>query len=516
MTDVQPNLIPEERLLALQRLRQLKARQQLLQRNYGLSFYKPHPKQDNFHRAGAFKHRLWEAGNRGGKSTGGVAEDSAWLIGERVWYQPTDPARKAGIPEHPRKGIVICADWDKVDEIFTSERGTEGKLWQFLPRGYVKSKRRNHSGAIELVECIDGSTLRFDTVKSWSVNPMGLESSDHDFAHYDEPCPQPMYKAINRGLIDRNGKDWFNLTPLTERWIHDMFYPDPRVKDEIVENGNKWAQRSTTYDNPYLTEEAIKDYADSLTQEERECRLLGIPLTLSGLVYKEFDWDKHVLKQVPYGWVFYSDPPLGYTIFVAIDPHPQTPHHVLFLAIAPTGEWFFYDELFVHCTIEELSTKIRLRLLKTVKDENGKQKTVSRFYPRLICDPYAFNTFPVQGTHGRHINMADEFAAGGIFISKSSKALEQGILAVKRALKTPELVHVSPYLEEFLFETGHYVWDPKENKPKDERDHAMENFYRLVLEQPKYISPVSERLVIPELVIDRPDLGFDPMDFSLD
>jgi len=35
---------------------------------------------------------------------------------------------------------------------------------------------------------------------------MGSESSDFDFVHVDEPCPEPMYKAAARGLIDRNGK----------------------------------------------------------------------------------------------------------------------------------------------------------------------------------------------------------------------------------------------------------------------------------------------------------------------
>jgi hypothetical protein len=104
-----------ERKVLLERKKQLLGKQALLQRNFGLCFYVPHEKQDNFHRAGAFKHRLWESGNRGGKSTGGVAEDCAWLVGERAWYQKSDPARTLGIPQHPVKGLVITTDWDKVD-----------------------------------------------------------------------------------------------------------------------------------------------------------------------------------------------------------------------------------------------------------------------------------------------------------------------------------------------------------------------------------------------------------------
>ncbi len=492
----------EERLFQLQRLKALRIRRALLQRDSGLSFYKPHQKQDNFHRAGNFKHRLWEAGNRSGKSTGGVAEDAAHLVGERLWLPKTDPARTLGIPLHPRKGIVIAADWDKVDEIFTSERGTEGKLWSMLPRGYVKSKRRNHSSAIELVECIDGSTLRFDTVKSFMVNPMGLESSDHDFAHYDEPCPEAMYKAISRGLIDRDGKDWFCLTPITEPWIHYNFFPDRRAKDEILIDGPKWAQRSGIRDNPYLSEASIADFEATLTDDEKSCRIHGIPLSLSGLVYKEFDWDRHVLSQVPVGWRGYNDPPLHYTIYIAIDPHPQTPHCVLFLAVAPTGEWFIYDEIYVHCTVEQLAEKIKLRLM--TRNSNGHY--VSRFNVRTICDPYAFNSFPVMGSHGHHITMADEFADAGVFISKATKALEQGILAVKRVLLQTNQLFISPHLEETLHEFGHYCWDTKENKPKDERDHAMENLYRLVLEEPMWIDQNQNKgFAMPDLIIDRPE-----------
>lgn len=489
-------------LVAQQQHKQLLVRRALLQKNYGLCFYKPDydpntktwggGPQDAFHRAGAHKHRLWSAGNRSGKSTTGVAEDCSWLVGERVFYPSHDPARTVGLPNHPVRGLVIAADWDKVDEIFTSERGTEGKLWSMLPRGFVKSKRRNHSGAIELVECINGSTLRFDTVKSWSVNPMGLESSDHDFVHYDEPCPEQMYKAISRGLIDRNGKDWFNLTPLTEPWIHDMFFPNRLAENKLFESGSKWAQRSETKQNLTLTAEAMADYFDGLTEDERQCRMLGIPLELSGMVYKDFKWEKHVLKDLPLGWDCYSNPPAIYSVYYAIDPHPQTPHHVLFLAVAPTGQLFLFDEIFVHCPIDELSQKIN-------------QRVAGRFVVRSICDPLGFISHPITNT-----SMVDGFGEHGIYLSKASKAREEGILRVQQLLRKGDALYVSPLLEETLFEFTHYCWDSKENKPKDKDDHAMENLYRLVLESPCYIDPDGNRsLSITDLEITSEGTSFD-------
>ncbi len=516
---------PVERKLLLERKKQLLGQRALLQRDFGLCFYRPDwnretngfggGPQDRFHRAGNFKYRLWEAGNRSGKSTAGVAEDSAFLLGERPWLPASDPARKLGIPDHPCKGLVICADWDKVDEIFTSERGTSGKLWSYLPRGFVRSKRRNHSGAIELVECINGSTLRFDTVKSFSTNPLGSESSDWDFIHGDEPCSREQFIAQSRGLIDRNGKVWFTLTALTEPWIHDMFFPSRRMKDVLRVDGTKWAQRSSTYDNKTLTTEAIAEFEGSLTEDEKLCRIHGIPLELSGMVYKEFSWEKHVLQDLPLGWSAYNDPPLDYTIYIAIDPHPQTPHAVMFLAVAPTGEWFVYDEVYVHCTVAELSKHILARLVKRV-EKDKKFSEHPRFNPCTIVDPYAFNTFPVlNAKSGKHLCMADEFLDNGIFLTKATKALEQGILAVKHVLKEENRVYFSPHCEETITQLTHYAWDTKENKPKDEYDHFAENFYRLVLEQPRYISPDSTKPInVPELSIERPD--FDLPDFSLD
>ncbi len=505
-----------DRKILLERKKALLSQRLLLQKNFGLCFYRPHSFQDRFHRHGAFKHRLWESGNRGGKSTGGVVEDVSHLVGERAYYPSTDPARTAGIKPGPKKGLVVTTDWDKVDEIFTSERGTEGKLWSMLPRGFVRSKRRNHSGAIELVECINGSTLRFDTVKSWLSNPAGSESSDFDFAHFDEPLPEGMYKAIARGLIDRDGKDWFTLTPLSEPWIHDMFFPSRRTRDTEFEHGSHWAQRSSTFDNPFLTKDAIADYEATLTEDEKQCRMLGVPLELSGLVFKEFDWDKHVLQSIPIGWSNYNDPPPSYTIFLAIDPHPQTPHHVLFLAVAPTGELFLFDEIYVHCTIEELSAKINARMFTKVLDQKTNQpKQVPRFCVRQIADPIIFNTFPVlNAKSGKHLTMADEFAENGLFLSKASKAREHAILETKRVLQRSGF-YVSPYLDETLFEFSHWCWDTKENKPRDERDHAMENLGRLLLEEPRWIdSNTGSNFVVPDLVFDEPN--FELGEISLD
>lgn len=471
---------PELFLLKQRELELLKAKEQLISA-HALSFYKPFPKQDLFHRAGRFLRRYCRSGNRFGKSHMGCAEDVSWLIGERPWYPTNDPARTAGISLGPKKGLVITTDWDKVDEIWTSP--SSGKIWQYLPPDMEPKTRKNHSGAVDLITLKNKSVLRFDTVKSFKSNPMGSESSDWDFIHVDEPCPQDMWKAQSRGLVDRGGSAWFTLTPLNEMWIDDMFFNRRRGKGASVQINNlipheqlRWNVTGSIYDNPYLTAEAIATFEADLSSDERQCRLHGLPLELSGLVYKEFSFDRHVLTELPTGWSAFNQPPRNYTIYYAIDPHPQTPHAVLFLAVSPLGQVFVYDEIFLHCTIQALSEQILAR-------------TAGYFVVQAKVDPIAYINNPVDNT-----NMASVFEDCGLYLEQATKEKTNGILNLQRCLQRFNYLYFCPHLEETLWEIQRYAYD-KENKPRDADDHMMENLYRLMLGNPLYIPQESSRRV---------------------
>lgn len=477
----------------------------LLKKDFGLMFYKPHTKQDRFHRSARFKRRYLRAGNRFGKSDMGVAEDCAWLLGYRPWYPETDPARKEGLPDRPVKGLVIAADWDKVREIFTEDKGNRvGKFFRFLPKDVIKSTRRTATGVINWIELTNGSTISFDTVKAYITNPLGAESSDWDFIHVDEPCPEKMYRSHARGLIDRDGSTWFTLTPLTEPWIDDEFFPDIRQQmsntgaENISEERRTFAIQGSMHDNPYLGEEAKRDYLNSLPPEERECRELGIPLERAGRIYKQFQYDVHVLDKLPRGWDAYDNPPPEYSIYYAIDPHPQTPHAVLCLAIAPSGEWFFFDEVFKHTSIRPIPGYDQPSLTQLIW-----RCLLGRNVIYGICDPLGFIVTPITMTC-----MADDLNTEGLLPRPATKDLSRGIVATQAAFSEPNHIYVSPNLTRFLFEIERYHWDPKRpDKPVDKDDHQMENLYRLVLEAPRYIPkedaynrPVAELEVVGSAV----------------
>lgn len=486
--------IIDARTIALQKIKLKQKRIELI-KQHGLPFYRPHAKQTAFHEAASFRYRALFAGNRTGKSWMGCAEDCAYLEGSRAWLGVDNPLRTLGIPQRPLKGLVITTDWDKVDEIFTSKN--TGKLWKLLPNGFVKSATKNHSGVIDKVVCHNGATLFFDTVKAFATNPQGAESSDWDFIHVDEPCPEEMWKAHSRGLMDRGGPAWFTLTPLSEPWITDFFFPIRKTNqrsNEIFAADNrplKWVLAAETRDNPYLTEQAIADYEATLTDDEKDCRLRGIPLYLSGCVYREFDFDKHVLKEIPKGWKDYNTPPSDYTLYYAIDPHPKTPHAVLFLAVSPSGARFYFEEISDHCKVAELSKKI-----VPIRD---RFKVVAR----EICDPFAFIENPVDDN-----SMADEFHQCGVQVEKAIKDPYGAIIRVKGALKD-EQIYFSPNLTQTLWEFKHYVWDTKKpNHVVDKHDHMMENLGRLEMQHPIWIEQTDAAgNTVEEEIITKADMA---------
>ncbi len=477
---------PAELVLAKQRQAALLRRKLDAVKRDGLPFYRPHPKQERFHRSTALRRGAF-TGNRFGKSTMGCAEDCAWLRGERPWVAPTDLARRAGIPQHAIKGLVIVNDWDKVKEIWT---GQDGKIWRFLPKNLVKQCTRNHSGAIDTVVVTNPfgstSTLRFDTVRSWMSNPLGSESSDWDFIHVDEPCPEGMFKAAARGLIDRGGAAWFTLTAISEPWITDAFDPDG-----VFDVTHPFVVEGSIYDNIYLHKDAIDAYEATLTPDERECRLYGKPLHKAGLIYKCFQRDRHVLDKLPLGWTSWVEPPASWSYYLYIDPHPHTPHMVTFLTVDPFGRLYFFRDMFEKCLISELCAKVKAAL-------DGRRLV------RVRLDPLAFIEDPVRGT-----TMADEFRRCGIAADKSSKDLSRGILRVNEVLQSAAFPWFTPECRRTIWEFGRYHWDEATGKPVDKDDHAMECLYRAVLDEPTFVDPTSDQPV-SDIVIDRPQFDLTP------
>jgi hypothetical protein len=83
-------------------------------------------------------------------------------------------------------------------------------------------------------------------------------------------------------------------------------------------------------------------------------------------------------------------------------------------------------------------------------------------------------------------------------------------LAVKAALRQRDVNGIpvwmiSPYMRRFLYEIKRWHWN-KENRPIDKDDHIMETFYRMVLDNPQYVSNKQANFIDP---MDTPITGLE-------
>lgn len=497
-------------------LRELRA----LRQDNGLAFYRPHLKQHKFHVAD-FTGRYLRTGNRFGKSDCGICESLAHAGGGRIWYrQPFDilgtrktesgiyetytvekhlggfdhPFVTLGIPQRPVKLLILVVDWDMAKKIFTNREGSYevwGKLWKMIPKSWIgKVSTGGRGDRIEKIEVIrpedfggGSSSITFDTVESYKHNRVGAESADWDYIHVDEPCPETMFNAHSRGLMDRNGKYAFTCTPLNEMWINDRFRPPGQSIVRDADAGISWGTKhiitGSVFDNPYHNRAGVEEFSEGKSKEEKICRLFGLPLAFAGMVYKEFVEDVHVLTEVPTGWSDYETPPIDYTIRIAWDVHQRLPQAVLYAATAPNGDVFIYNEHFDESLIGPNAERLS-------KNLQGRDPV------SMLIDPFAVIESAVTGE-----SVLDELSDNyELYFEKASKDLTTGISKVRERLleRKPSgapTIYFSPHLVETLFEFSHYVYDTDKNKPKDKDDHMMENLYRLVLNGLEYVQPVT-------------------------
>ena len=334
-----------------------------------LGYYKPYPKQEEFHKDPS-RIRLFIGSNRSGKSTAGVVED--------LWYATgTHPHRPVATPT---KGWICGPDfptWARTVMI--------PKLKALIPKAAVAKISKNHEGVETSWELTNGTTLE---IKAYTQDPMSFESADIDWAHFDEPPPKGVFDAATRGLVDRNGPIWLTMTPISEPWV----YRDLWCKAKLKEPGFA-AFQATIYDNPYLSPEGILAFEKTVSKDYAGARLLGQFRQLQGRVFKPFDREVHVLDG------FWPQP--GWPIYRGMDPHVygRKNQAVLWMTITPSGDFVFFDEIWADLTIEKLRDRViehdhdpakpPVNLQGSVVDTsiNVREAITHRNFRDLLCAP---------------------------------------------------------------------------------------------------------------------------------
>lgn len=446
-------------------------------RDWRISLFQPHPKQNLFFRSGA-KTRLFLGGNRSGKTTAGILEDIAHALGCRPWLSRGDAAYETGYGV-PTRGRIVCEDFQ-----VTAKTVIVPKLWEWLPKeSLAGAPKKNAVGVEHYWTFKNGSTIEIMTNEQDSKV---FEGWDGHWVHFDEPPLREHFIACKRGLVDHSGRMWFAMTPLKEPWIYDELVLKADAGQGNIDVFTVDTEENVGYG---LTSEAVAEFASALTDDEKEARLRGKFRQLMGLIYKSFDPAVHLIQPFPI--------PKDWPHFLSIDPHPRTPHAVVWGAVSPREELFIHQELFAEALIPELCFRIR------------EMSKGMRFASRVI-DPSAFILSPMDGSC-----WADEFRKNGLPVYPGSKELSRAIQMTQGRFKGPDgkpTIFLFNNLERLVWELGRYQWadwsgrsaetrSPKE-KPKDKDDHCIEAMHRIVLQDPHY-----RNMVMGDEPLDYPPCG---------
>jgi hypothetical protein len=234
-------------------------------------------------------------------------------------------------------------------------------------------------------------------------------------------------------------------------------------------------------DNPHLSEDAVKGFEQSLTEEEKEARIHGRFMHLTGLVYKEFNPDIHI-----------CEPPIvrpTWTRYMAIDPHERMPTAVLWFAVDNNENHWVYDELWLaDMDIEQIAHAIHVQ-------EGSLKARIKLIDPHNDKDNVAAGGF----------NIRKELMKHGVYTERANSDPALGKSRIRQALKprysallkteVPQL-RISRDCKQTIYEFQHYLWDEyKRNKEeyelkeqvKKKNDHFMDCLRYIYNHNPRYI-----------------------------
>lgn len=316
-----------------------------------------------------------------------------------------------------------------------------------------------------------------------------FESVDLGFVWIDEPMPKDRFIAtVARGRLGMT--IFWTFTPLNySAWIKDwrddkmlenkkgdlfLDYIEAELEDNCKVHGTRGI----------LEHRSIKRMVQTYNEDEIEARVFGKFGHLIGRVHKRFRRKIHVIKPFPIKEG-------KFTVYHALDPHPRTPDHAMWLAVDKNGTKYVCAELVTKGTTPQLGERIK------AVETRGNFRIESR-----IIDPSAYN----EDQHKQEPSVASKLGESGLHYVAGSKDLQAGIKRTDDALEYEE--HQGEMIrapELFIFDTcpvtikqlEEYVWDeyrgnnadqkkPKAS-PKDKNDHMPENLHRLLLSEPSFV-----------------------------
>ena len=424
---------------------------------------------------------LFSAGNGVGKTATG-----ANILAHIIWGRESNN-KYFDLPlfkkwPFPKRGRVI-SDPTTITQTLIPE------IKKWFPKGRYRTSKK---GKMYDYEWLTDTGFKFD-VMTLEQEPKEFESATLGFAWFDEPPSYAIFKATV-ARMRKGGIIFITATPLKgSAWMYDHIicyngkdklrgYVYADIEDNCQEHGVRGILKHSDI------EKMIKEY----TEDEKQARVHGKFAHLTGLVFKKFDRQIHVIKPFMLN-------KRDWMVMEALDTHPRNPDATLWVAKNRKGTMIVVDELYGSYTTSELARRIH--------DKEERYRIELR-----LLEPAAF-------VEDKHRNNPEEETLAAELANKYDLLFEKATKNRKRAdrrimdaldyEKVGDEIIVAPELYFFdtckrtIWELEHLIWeewqgragerkDPRE-KPVDKDDHMIENLGRILVQEMPFTEPASKQ-----------------------
>lgn len=408
-----------------------------------------------------YKVFTYSGANRIGKTFIGGNIATCAMAGEWLW----NGKKMRFSHNEPRKIRYVGQAWESHIKAVV-----EPMLKFWWPKSHPVETKKNNQG-IEAV-WIDKRTKSVLEIMSNVQDSSVFEGWMGDLVIYDEPPKRDVRVACARGLIDRQGRELFCMTLLKEAWIHREVVKARLADgspDLSVFNINGDIYSNVGYG---LTKEGIEQFAKTLTEDEKQARLLGKPSYMSSLVFPRFQRDVHVKEpfKIPLDWI----------VDVSIDFHPSKKWAVVFIATAKNNVKYICNEIWEHGNPKYMAEEI----IRKIKDGHYR-------VGQVIIDPLSKGDKNNDNTV--YEIMGQVFGSHNISLETASKDKDNGIALVNNLLWTENEMPGLYYFKtcpKSIQQTEDLMYDPETFKPQKTDDDFTECIYRLALLGTEWFSEV--------------------------
>lgn len=400
--------------------------------------------------------RISMGGNRAGKTTKLVLEVGSFAVGIRPWYSPGSRWYTRGLTseamireDRPARIRYVVPNFSvHLPEVVAAFQKWWPKEWWTV----IAKDERNTPRTFEF---FNGAVVNF---MSHRMNKEDFEGIEADLVAWDEPPPEELFTALERGLVSTGGRSITGATLLdASGWFWDKVVAEgelgnPEVLvtwhsiwDNTRENGSKSAQSAR---NVLIWLMKIGD------PDERLAREHGYPMHVGGLILKDFRADRNLVDPFPL--------PDDCVIVSCIDPAGSKPMAALHIAYieTPEGSWegHLFDETYALETRNDLDLFCKLFVEKEMGESEPRHPMPSAV---ILIDPAA-NQPQKADAAGR--TMRQILMDRGIETMLADKQNKRGrLLQLNSRFRTGHY-KVWRTVRRFMLERRRWSWDPNSAK----------------------------------------------------